>query len=274
MTTRVTDTSPDVERRMAEAYRRMPPSRKWQNLLRDFRFARAIHAAGMRGRHPGISVREIQADWIRQVWGGPSPIPLPEQLMEPSQQDFQPALAAVIAALEHLGVGYAVGGLIASSLHGYNRMTNDADITAEPFPGREEPFAAAFDPTEYYVNLDTVREAVRTRATFNILHITSGYKIDVFVRKDDPFELAAFARRGPYRIPELPGKPVLVHSPEDIVLFKLRWFRLGGDVSDRQWGDVLGVMRTQAGRLDDAYLDRWAADLGVKDLLDRVRSEV
>lgn len=271
---RLSDTSPEVERRLAEAYRRMPPSRKWANLLRDFRFARALHAAGMRSREPGASLHDIQADWIRQVWGGPSPIPLPEVLMEPSEQSFQPALAKVIAVFEGLDIGYAVGGSIASSLHGYSRMTNDADITAEPFPGKEALFVASFDPAEYYVDATAVRDAVRDRSTVNILHPGSGYKIDLFVRKDDAFERSAFARRAEYRIPELPGKPVLVHSPEDMILFKLRWYRIGGGVSDRQWGDVLGILRTQSGRLDDAYLDRWAADLGVTDLLARIRTEV
>lgn len=270
----LTDTSPEVERRMAEAYRQMPPERKWQNLLSSFRFARAIHAAGIRGRHPGISLHDIQADWIRQVWGSPSPIPLPEHLMEPSEQNFRPALEKIIAVLEQLGIGYAVGGSIASSLHGYNRMTDDADITAELFTDRADSFLAALDPAEYYVSPEALREALRTRSTFNILHPASGYKIDLFIRKDEPFEQSAFARRQLYPIPEIPGKPVLVHSPEDIILFKLRWYRLGGEISDRQWNDILGVIRTQGERLDDTYLDHWAADIGVKDLLDRIRGEV
>jgi hypothetical protein len=272
--TRLSDTSPEVERRMAEAYRQMPPGRKWQNLKRAFRFARAIHAAGMRSRHAGISLHDIQADWIQQVWGSPSPIPLPEQLMEPSQQDFQPALEKIITVLEQLGIGYAVGGSIASSLHGYNRMTDDADITAEPFTDRADLFLAAFDPAEYYVSASAAREALRTRSTFNILHPASGYKIDLFIQTDEPFEHSAFARRQLYSIPEIPGKPVLVHSPEDIILFKLRWYRLGGEISDRQWNDILGVMRTQGERLDNAYLNHWSTDIGVKDLLDRIRGEV
>lgn len=142
----LSDTSPEVERLMAEAYRLMPPEQKWANLVRDFRFARAIHAAGMRHRHPGISVHDIQADWIQQVWGGPSPIPIPEHLMEPSQQDFQPALDKIVSVFEDLGIGYAIGGSIASSFHGYNRMTNDADITAEPFPTKIMEFVAAAFP--------------------------------------------------------------------------------------------------------------------------------
>ena len=270
----LSDTSPDVERRMYEAYRRMTPARKWMNLVQDHRFARALHAAGMRYRDPGVSRQAIQADWIRQVWGGPCPVPIPEGIMEPVEQDFQSVLRFVIDTLDRLGMPYAIGGSIASSLHGVNRQTRDADLTVEPFPGREGVFVAAFDPAEYYLSPDAVREAVRDRSTFNILHPATGYKVDIFVRKDDPFEQAAFARRVPFPVPEVPGGPVLVHSPEDIILFKPRWYRLGGEVSDRQWNDIIGVMKTQAGRLDDAYLDRWAADIGVKDLLDRARAQV
>ena len=74
--------------------------------------------------------------------------------------------------------------------------------------------------------------------------------------------------------PDLPGEPIEFLTPEDIVLLKLEWYRLGGEQSDRQWNDILGVMRTQAGKLDDRYLVVWAADLGVDDLLAKVRLDV
>lgn len=267
------DTSPDVERRMHEAYRRMSPARKWANLVQDHRFARSLHAAGVRHRHPGASRGVIQADWITQVWDAACPIPIPEGIMEPVEQDFQPVLRFVVDTLNRLLIPYAIGGSVASSLHGVNRQTRDADLTVEPFPGREDAFVAAFDPAEFYLSPDSVRDALRNHSTFNILHPATGYKIDVFVRKDDPFERTALARRMSFPVAGMTGGAVLLHTPEDTVLFKLRWYRLGGGTSDRQWGDVLGVMRTQAGRLDAAYLDDWAAHLGVKDLLDRVRRE-
>ncbi|HZT80221.1 MAG TPA: hypothetical protein VFA26_08365, partial [Gemmataceae bacterium] len=59
----------------------------------------------------------------------------------------------------------------------------------------------------------------------------------------------------------------------DLILFKLRWYRLGNEVSEKQWDDVLSVLKVQAGRLDDAYLDRWAAELHVADLLAKARQE-
>jgi hypothetical protein len=272
--TGLSDTAPDVERLMYEAYRRMSPARKWKNLRDDYRMARALHAAGVRHRNPGVMLAEIQADWLLSLLGRPCPVPLPEALMEPVDQDYQPVLRFTLRTLERLGIAYAIGGSVASSIHGASRMTRDADLTVEPFAGREDVFVSAFPPPEFYVNPDTVRGAVRTRSTFNILHPATGYKIDIFVRKDDPFEQAAFARRGPYTLPDAPEEPVQVHSPEDIVLFKLRWYRVGGEVSEQQWRDVLSVMKTQGDRLDAAYLDRWAAEIGVKDLLDRARQQV
>jgi hypothetical protein len=269
--TPLSDTPPEVERLLAEVYRRMPPARKWQNLAQDYRTARALHSTGMRHRNPGVSAAAIQADWIAAGLGRPCPVPVPESLTEPVDQDYQPVLRSVIRTLDRLGIRYAIGGSIASSLHGIGRFTRDADLTAEPFPGREGAFVAAFDPAEFYVSPDAVRDALRNRSSFNIIHPATGYKIDIFVRKDEPFERSAFDRRVPYPMPDVPAEPVQLHSPEDTVLFKLRWFRLGGETSDRQWNDVLGVLRVQGDRLDAAYLDRWAAEIGVKDLLDKVR---
>jgi hypothetical protein len=170
-----------------------------------------------------------------------------------------------------LGIGFALGGSWASSLHGIPRDTRDADITAEPFPGREAEFAAAFGP-DYYVSRDAIRDAIRGRSSFNVIHLTSGFKVDVFIRKDTPFGRSVLARRRPTVIPGDPPEPIDIVSPEDIILHKLDWFRIGGETSDRQWGDVFGVLRVQAGRLDDAYLDHWAAELGVADLLAKART--
>lgn len=270
----LSDTAPDVERVMYEAYRRMNPARKWKNLREDYRMARALHAAGMRHRCPIVSLQEIQANWIETLLGQPCPVPIPESLMEPIDQEHQPVLRFALQTLDRLGIAYAIGDSVASSLHGAGRMTRDADVTVEPFAGREDVFIAAFPAPEFYLNVDTVREAVRARSGFNILHPATAYKIDIFVRKDEPFEQAAFARRGPYPMPGVTDELVQVHSPEDIVLFKLRWYRLGGEISDRQWGDILGVLKTQGAHIDNSYLGQWATVIGVKDLLDRIRGQV
>jgi hypothetical protein len=176
----------------------------------------------------------------------------------------------IIAVLTRLDIPYAVGGSWASCLLGKMRFTIDADLTVEPFPGKEAAFCAAFGE-DYYVSLPMIQDAIRRRSSFNIIHWPSGFKVDLFVRTDRPFEASVLARRRPHLLEE--GQSVILVSPEDIILLKLEWYRLGGGASERQWTDVLGVFEVQAGRLDQAYLDHWAADLGVSDLLQRARQE-
>jgi hypothetical protein len=176
----------------------------------------------------------------------------------------------VVAALDRLQVRYAVGGSWASSLLGKPRLTHDADITVDPFPGKETTFCASFGE-DYYVSLPMIQDAIRRRSSFNIIHWPSGFKVDLFVRKDRPFEVSVLARRRVHPLSE--GQSLTLVSPEDVILLKLEWYRLGGGTSERQWDDILGVFQVQAGKLDQAYLTHWAADLGVSDLLQRARQE-
>lgn len=195
--------------------------------------------------------------------------------MEPSSQQFARLedLRAVLSVLNRLGIAYALGGSMASSLHGVIRNTRDADITVEPFPGREAELPAALGG-DYYLSVPAMEDANQgRRGSFNIINTMTGFKVDVFVRKDDAFEIEAFSRRQPLAVEPPPAEPIVVHTAEDVVLFKLVWYRLGDGVSDQQWNDVLNVLRVQAGRLDEGYLDHWAAYLGVDDLLRRARVE-
>jgi hypothetical protein len=232
-----------------------------------FRAGRLLHAAGYLSRHPQATGQDIVADWMTLHHGC-----LPEYVGEgKSMIDLTP-LREVIGVLDRLGIAYALGGSMASSVHGVSRFTHDADITVSPFPGREGEFLAAFGP-DYYLSLSAIQDALRQRTSFNIIDTTTGFKVDVFVQSDQPFEQSAMNRRQAMTFPDVPSQPVVIYSPEDVVLFKLRWYRLGGETSVQQWQDILGVLRVQSGRLDDAYLDHWAANLRVDDLLASVRQE-
>lgn len=176
----------------------------------------------------------------------------------------------VVAVLDRLGIRYAVGGSWASSLFGKPRLTHDADITVEPFPGTEVAFCDSFGE-DYYVSLAMIQDAIRRRSSFHIIHWSSGFKVDLFVRKDRPFDASMLARRRSHSLSE--GQTLTLVSPEDVILLKLELYRLGGETSERQLEDVRGVLQVQAGKLDRAYLDHWAADLGVSDLLQRAYEE-
>lgn len=173
--------------------------------------------------------------------------------------------------LDDLGVRYSIGGSLASSVHGLARATLDADLVADLRPGQGRPIAERLAPT-FYADADAIERAIVARNSFNLIHLASMFKVDVFVLKRDPFSRESFLRsRAEPLGPD--ARPVLVTRPEDTVLHKLVWFEKGGGVSERQWSDVVGVLRIQGERIDRAYLERWAETLGLEDLLSRALEE-
>ena len=124
----------------------------------------------------------------------------------------------------------------------------------------------------FYVDEQRARDAVRRRVSFNLIHLATLLKVDLFVLRDDLLARQEMARRQMFEL--TPGGPAVpVATAEDTVLQKLRWYRLGGGISDRQWADLLGVLKVQRGRLDLGYLRHGAIHLEVADLLDRALAE-
>lgn len=179
----------------------------------------------------------------------------------------------VIAVLDALGVPYLVGGSLASSLYGIPRSTNDIDLVVDLAPSHVAPLIAALEP-DFLVDEESINEAIQLRRSFNLIHMTTLDKLDLFVTGDHVWRRQELSRRQPERVAADPAvPPVYFASPEDTVLSKLDWYRRGGAISDRQWGDVQAVLTIQAGRLDRAYLHEWANRLGILDLLERALAE-
>lgn len=190
-----------------------------------------------------------------------------------SSPDILAALLPVVEALEVLGVNYQIGGSVASSAHGVPRSTLDVDVVADVGPDHVEPLVRRLSDT-YYIDGEMIHEAIRHRSSFNVIHLGTMLKVDLFVVKDRPFDREAFGRATLDTLSEEPGaRRLRLTTPEDIVLHKLVWYQLGEEVADRQWRDAVGVLRVQGAAIDLAYLRRWAATIGVEDLLERALAE-
>jgi hypothetical protein len=178
----------------------------------------------------------------------------------------------VTQTLESLGIPYAVGGSLASSLHGVMRSTLDVDIVADVLPEHIQPMVEAFSK-EFYADDEMMRDAIEHQSSFNLIHYETAFKVDIFIRKSRAFDQMQLNRRRRSVIASDPEQSVYVTSPEDTILAKLEWYRMGDEVSDRQWRDILGILKTRAGELDLDYLRKWAPELHVSDLLERALKE-
>ncbi|MCZ2113366.1 MAG: hypothetical protein LC131_05975 [Anaerolineae bacterium] len=178
----------------------------------------------------------------------------------------------VTQTLENYDIRYAVGGSLASSLHGVMRSTLDVDIVADLLP-EHIPLLVAALSEQFYADGEMMRNAIEREGSFNLIHYDTAFKVDIFISKERPFSRTQLERRELTAITADPDRTIYITTPEDTILAKLEWYRLGGEASDRQWRDILGVLKTRAGDLDLGYMRRWAAELEVEDLLERALRE-
>jgi hypothetical protein len=188
------------------------------------------------------------------------------------QGDSTHVTLLVTQTLERLGILYAVGGSLASSVHGVMRSTLDVDIVADMRLEHIQPLVAALSK-DFYADDEMMKDAIEHKSSFNLIHYETAFKVDIFIRKSRAFDQMQLERRRMSVIATDPEQSVYVTSPEDVVLSKLEWYRMGGEVSDRQWRDILGVLKTRAGELELDYLRKWAQELKVTDLLERAFAE-
>lgn len=254
------DTSPEIDWLMFERLR------SWSLVDRVHRYCVFMQSMRSLGSRPltcaEVAVRRLSAEWLNYL-RCPDAIAM---IIDPIA--FTRKVAAI---LDGLNVPYYVGGSFASSVYGESRNTRDIDLVIEVGRPQVAAMIDAFLAADFYISETAVMEAMTDpdpRKSFNVLDNQSVEKADLFVLKDDAFALSKMQRR---RLLEIPGDPIYVCSPEDIVLQKLLW--RATSASEQQWQDILGVLKLQRDTLDHEYLSAWAMRLAVSEDLERALRE-
>ena len=234
------DTSPDIERRQVDAWRQMSAAEKAATVTGLTRAAYAMTAAGVRQRYPDASPREHFLR-VAVIVLGPelARLAYPDAAAGdlPVTEPIDPIATALLVTrhLDAMQIPHTIGGSIASSFAGEPRSTVDIDIVVALEERHVEALVAALS-AEFYVDADALRRAIRTRSSTNLIHQATQLKVDLFVAGGTPLDARQIARRQAVDLGD--GRRLHVHPPEDILLQKLRWYRRGGEVSDRQWRDI------------------------------------
>lgn len=167
--------------------------------------------------------------------------------------------------LDRRGIPYVIGGSVASSVLGEPRSTLDLDLMVHTDRSRLDALLDALTPT-FHVDREAAQDALTRKAAFNAIEIATSMKVDFFFAENE-FALDQIARAIRIELPS--GASLRFYRPEDLVIRKLMWFRAGGEESDRQWRDVIGVLRSSHRELDVDLLQRLASQVGVHDLAER-----
>jgi hypothetical protein len=281
MASYLTDTRPEAEAVLFELLRQTPPWRKLRTMDQLNQQMRGLALSGIRARHPLADEVEVQRH-LADLLLGPTlatkvynafanGLPLPDATNR-MDNDVTAVTLHMVTILEELQIPYVIGGSLASTFHGVARTTLDADIVAD-IRFEHLPFLIERLQDDFYISRDALIDAIEHHSSFNIIHLTTLFKVDIFIPKPRAFDDAQLAHGVRGQLSPDSEQSVIILSAEDIIMAKLEWYHLGHALSERQWQDITGIMRVQSDRLDLTYLHMMAATLGVSDLLDKALQE-
>jgi hypothetical protein len=166
----------------------------------------------------------------------------------------------MVTRLDEAGIPYMLTGSFASAYHGVPRATQDIDFVIAPSRDQLRHLVARLPASEYYVDEAAALDALTHEAQFNVIDLTTGWKVDLMCRRARPFSRTEFDRRVSV---DLHGLALFIATAEDLVLAKLEWGKRGG--SQRQLEDVAGLLRVRGADLDLAYVALWVQELGIEE---------
>jgi len=272
----LTDTQPEAEAFQIALFRRASVAKRIRLLRSLSQTTIQLSRRALAETQAVTDRRELQLAFITLNYGAALADRLKDHLrvqhtkeVAVNPPDILAALGPVIDAFEQLGIAYHIGGSVASSAHGLPRTTVDIDLVADLRAEHIAPLVARLQDA-YYVDEQMIRQALARRGSFNLIHLATMLKVDIFIPKGRAFDREAARRARPHPLEETAqARTFYLASAEDVILAKLEWYRAGGETSERQWRDVLGVLKVQAQTLEVDYLKHWAEQLGLADLLAR-----
>ncbi len=267
------DTNPKIDKFIMQAFRRMPAWKKAHLTNEATKGIQQWAIIGIRNQYPHATPDEIRFQ-LAVRWLGEE---IANRLYKNSLGKIVDAesirLALKVAEIfDALAVNYLIGGSVASSILGEPRATLDVDIVADLQISQVQPLIALMTG-EFYIDEMMITEAINHKSSFNVIHLDTMQKVDIFILSEQPLSQLEMQRRQQLVITQNPERSAWVASAEDIILQKLIWYRLGNQVSDRQWRDILGVMKVQAEQLDFNYLLDWAERLNLSNLMEQALRE-
>jgi hypothetical protein len=271
------DTSIDADVLMFQLLRQLTPQQKVQRFCDFNQSVRKLARWGIETQYPHATTTQIRREFIKRCLGAEW-----LEILSFSKDWGELVIAEpielarkIIGILEPLNIPYIIGGSVASSLLGESRATQDLDLVINISISQASQLIEAMSD-EFYISDSAVIEAISRstltprESSFNVIYLPSMEKADIFVMSShDPFSISVMNHRQFYPLSGSEDEGIYIYSPEDIVLQKLSWYKLTPDGSQKQWRDVLGVLKVQQGRLNRAYLNEWGETLKLTDLLEQ-----
>ena len=260
---------------MFQLLRQLTPQQKVQRTCAFNQAVRRLATSGIKNQYPNATEAKVRQEFIKRCLGAEWIEVLSDskdwgELVIADPIELAQKIASILLPLN---IPYVVGGSVASSLLGENRSTQELDLVIDLESRTAQRLIDAMS-IEFYISESAVTEAIANSKTapressFNVIYLPSMEKADIFVMSsDDPFSASVMSRRQLHPVSGLTEQGIYIYSPEDIVLQKLSWYKLIPGGSQKQWRDVLGVLKVQGERLDLAYLNQWAVTLKLTDLL-------